>query len=256
MHKIRAFALRNGMEILRDPLSYVFCAGFPVVMLALMTVVDQSIPPQAGMTIFRIDNLCGGVMVFGQMFVMLFTAITVARDRSSAFLVRMYATPMVSMDFMLGYALPMLVIGMAQGAVIGAASLVIACVTGTALSVGGVLAALGILPVVSALFTGFGLLFGTLFSEKAAPGLCSVIISLGSFLGGVWFDPDQTGGALLHLSRCTPFYHATHALRAALHTDFAAATLGVSAGITAACAALVLLAGAWCFRRRMRADLA
>ena len=86
MHKIKAFAVRNGMEILRDPLSYIFCVGFPLVMLVVMTLVDRSIPAEAGMTIFRIDNLAGGIAVFGQMFVMLFTAITVAKDRSGAFL--------------------------------------------------------------------------------------------------------------------------------------------------------------------------
>ena len=78
MHKIRAFALRNGKEILRDPLSWIFCAGFPLVMLVIMTLVDRSIPAEAGMTIFRIENLCGGIMIFGLTFVMLFTAITVA----------------------------------------------------------------------------------------------------------------------------------------------------------------------------------
>ena len=51
MHKIKAFAVRNGMEILRDPLSYIFCVGFPLVMLVVMTLVDRSIPAEAGMTI-------------------------------------------------------------------------------------------------------------------------------------------------------------------------------------------------------------
>ncbi|MBO5501127.1 MAG: hypothetical protein J6A48_03810, partial [Clostridia bacterium] len=78
MHKIKAFAVRNGKEILRDPLSYIFCLGFPLVMLVIMTLVDRSIPAQAGMTIFHIENLSGGIMVFGLTFVMLFTAITVA----------------------------------------------------------------------------------------------------------------------------------------------------------------------------------
>ena len=57
MHKIKAFAIRNSKEILRDPLSYIFCLGFPLVMLVVMTLVNESIPAEAGMTIFRIDNL-------------------------------------------------------------------------------------------------------------------------------------------------------------------------------------------------------
>lgn len=98
MHKITAFAERNAKEILRDALSYIFCLGFPLVMLIIMTLVDKSIPKEAGLTVFRIENLAGGIAVFGQTFIMLFTAITVAKDRSGAFLVRMYATPMKSMD--------------------------------------------------------------------------------------------------------------------------------------------------------------
>ena len=133
MHKIHAFAMRNAREILRDPLSYIFCLGFPLVMLVVMTLVDRSIPPEAGMTIFRIDRLAGGVAVFGQMFVMLFTAMTVAKDRSGAFLMRMYASPMMALDFVLGYMLPMLLIALAQSLLIGARAYVVSMVTGTPL---------------------------------------------------------------------------------------------------------------------------
>ena len=38
------FASRNIKEILRDPLSYIFCLGLPIVMLIVMTIVDSSIP--------------------------------------------------------------------------------------------------------------------------------------------------------------------------------------------------------------------
>ena len=53
--KIRTFAVRTAKEILRDPLSYIFALGFPVVMLIFMTIVYESIPPEAGMDIFRIQ---------------------------------------------------------------------------------------------------------------------------------------------------------------------------------------------------------
>ena len=65
MKRMLAFSERNRKEILRDPLSYLFCLGFPLVMLLIMTVLDASIPKEAGMTIFHIDNLAGGIAVFG-----------------------------------------------------------------------------------------------------------------------------------------------------------------------------------------------
>lgn len=256
MHRIKAFAARNTLELLRDPLSYIFCAAFPLVMLLVMTLVDQSIPPQAGMTVFRIDNLCGGVMIFGQMFVMLFTAITVARDRSGAFLVRMYATPMTGPDFILGYTLPMLAIALGQGALIGLCAMVTGLFTGTHLSAAGLLLTLPVLLPSALLMTGLGLLFGTLLNEKAAPGMCSVIISLGSFLGSVWFDAQGTGGVLLTVCRLTPFYHCTAAVRAAIGLHVTAMDFWLPAGIVCLSAAAVLALACLVFRRRMRADLA
>ena len=113
MNKIKAFSERNRKEILRDPLSYIFCLAFPLVMLIIMTIVDTSIPKEA-VTVFHIDSLSAGVAVFGQTFVMLFTSLTVSKDRSGSFLVRMYASPMTSKDFTIGYILPMFIISTVQ----------------------------------------------------------------------------------------------------------------------------------------------
>lgn len=256
MHKIKAFAVRNGMEILRDPLSYIFCVGFPLVMLVVMTLVDRSIPAEAGMTIFRIDNLAGGIAIFGQMFVMLFTAISVAKDRGGAFLMRMYASPMQSIDFALGYILPMLVIALAQGLLIGLCSFLVSLLTGTELSVAGLALSMVALLPSAVLFIALGLLFGTLFNEKSAPGLCSIIISLGSFLGSIWFDAEGTGGVLLKISQCLPFYYCTKSVRAAmqLHTGFDALWMPVL--VTSASAALLVVAASVAFRMKMKANLA
>ena len=74
-----------------------------------MTLVDQSIPKEA-VTVFHIENLAPGVAVFGQMFVMLFTALNVSTDRSGTFLMRLYATPMTAADLTAGYIIPMFII--------------------------------------------------------------------------------------------------------------------------------------------------
>lgn len=256
MHKIKAFAVRNGMEILRDPLSYIFCVGFPLVMLVVMTLVDRSIPAEAGMTVFRIDNLAGGIAVFGQMFVMLFTAISVAKDRSGAFLMRMYASPMQSIDFTLGYILPMLVIALAQGLLIGLCSFVVSLLTGTELSLAGLALSMVALLPAAVLFIALGLLFGTLFNEKSAPGVCSIIISLGSFLGSIWFDAEGTGGVLLKISQCLPFHYCTKSVRAAMQLQTGFDALWMPMLVSAACAALLVVAASVAFRLKMKADLA
>ena len=256
MHKIKAFAARNFKEILRDTLSYIFCLGFPLVMLVIMTLVDKSIPQEVGMTIFHIENLAGGIVVFGHTFIMLFTAITVAKDRSGAFLVRMYATPMTSADFALGYMLPMLGIALAQGVLIGLCSLLVSVLSGGALTLGGVLLALPVMLPSAVLFIGFGLLFGTLFSDKAAPGVCSIIISLGSFLGSIWFDAEATGGVLFNISRCLPFHYCTKSVRAAMQLNLTKDAFLLPLLIVCACAAAVVALAAFVFSRKMKADLA
>lgn len=252
MNRIIAFSRRNFKEILRDPLSYIFCLGFPLVMLVIMTLVNESIPAETGMLIFRIDYLSGGIAVFGLTFVMLFTCLSVAKDRAGAFLTRLYATPMRSGDFIMGYIAPVMVIALAQVLITFAASLIISLVTGVELNAAGLgAAALALVPT-AVMMIGFGLLFGSLFGEKAAPGLCSIVISLASFLGGVWFDPDSTGGVLLTICKALPFYHSVHAARlaAALDPD----GFWVHFAVTAVWAAAVTLAAVLVFKAKMRAE--
>lgn len=250
MNRIKAFSARNIKEILREPLSYVFCLGFPIVMLVIMTLVNESIPAETGMTIFRIDNLYGGVAVFGQTFTMLFTAITVSKDRAGAFLVRLYATPMKTADFIAGYVLPMLILSVLQNLIIAAASLIISLITGVEISIAGLILSITVLIPSGVMFIGFGLLAGMLFSDKTAPAMSSIIISLGSFLGGIWFDAKSTGGVMLTVCKCLPFYYCTESARTAtaLNTDI------LSVIIVTACAAVMTLLSAFVFRAKMKAE--
>ena len=68
MNRKLAFSSRNIKELTRDPLGYIFCVGFPLIMLVLMSIIDSSIPKES-VTTFHIENLAPGVAVFGQMFV-------------------------------------------------------------------------------------------------------------------------------------------------------------------------------------------
>ncbi len=138
MNRVLAFAGRNLKELLRDPLSYIFCLGFPLVMLVIMSIVNQSIPPEAGMTIFNIEKLAGGIAMFGQSFIMLFTCLSVSKDRSGAFLTRLYASPMKSFDFIAGYTFPVLALSVIQSDITFAASMPAVAVMGkNAISAGG-----------------------------------------------------------------------------------------------------------------------
>ena len=254
MNRVLAFSGRNLKELLRDPLSYIFCLGFPLVMLVIMSIINQSIPPEAGMTIFNIENLSGGIAMFGQSFIMLFTCLTVSKDRSGAFLTRLYATPMRSADFISGYTLPVLLLAVIQSAITFAASMIAAVILGGSISFVGALTAIAALIPGAVFFIAAGLLFGALFNEKAAPGLCSIIISLASLLGCVWFDAESAGGVMLDICRALPFYHCVKAARMAvtLQCDGIGAHLLIVAGYAVGSSVLAALV----FRNKMRADLA
>lgn len=248
-----AFASRNLKEIVRDPLSYVFCLGFPLVMLVVMTLVNDGIPAEANMTIFRIDNLAGGIAVFGLTFVMLFVCLSVSKDRSGAFLMRLYATPMRSGNFIAGYLLPSLLLALIQIMITFAASLVVSLIKGIDLNIVGLLlSSAALLPTV-VMFISLGLLFGTLFSEKAAPGLCSVVISFASFLGGIWFDVDSTSGVLKKICGVLPFVHSVKTARLTAALDFS--ELPAHLLITSAYALAATVLAIVVFRSKMKADL-
>ena len=251
MYRISAFAGRCFLELVRDPLAYVFAAGFPLVMLTVMTVLNESIPPEAGMTVFRLDRLAPAVYVFGLTFLMLFTAILVSGDRAEAFLVRLYISPMQRADFLAGYAVPVVLLSVLQGIFITAATVVIALFTDVSLTVPGLLAVIPFSLPAILLFIGFGLLFGALFNPKSAPPLSSVVISLASFLGGMWMDLDSMppDGVFAAVCNFLPFRHAVDAARLAAAADFAG--IGGHLAIVCLWAAVTWLAAGLTFRKRL-----
>jgi ABC-2 type transport system permease protein len=254
MKRTLVFAKRNLIEVFRDPLSWIFCIAFPIVMLIIMSVVNSAIPQEAGMTLFRIDNLAGGIAIFGQMFVMLFTAIAVAKDRSGAFLTRLYSSPMKSSNFVWGYILPMLLTAVIQVIISLIAAVVISVISEYTLSIAGLLLTVVAVIPSALMFSAIGFLFGALFNEKAAPGICSIIISLGAMVGGIWFDVEGVGGFMYKLGRCLPFLYATKLARSAISMDFGVKEFLVPLGVVVFSAIVLTVLASIVFNSKMRAD--
>lgn len=246
------FSGRNLKELLRDPLSYIFCLGFPIVMLLIMTVVNSSIPPEAGMTVFRIDNLSGGIAVFGLSFVMLFAALLLSQDRTGAFLTRLYASPMKAWEFIGGYYLPIILLSVLQSVICFAASFIIAAAEDVQMNAGRILLAILSLIPTAVMFIGFGLLFGSVFNSNAAPGLCSIIISAAGMLGGIWMDVESIGGGLKNVCLALPFYHSVRAVRSIMSGSRAG--LGADMLIVAAYTLVAVLISVIAFRKNMVKD--
>ena len=137
--KMLTFAKRCAKEILRDPLNLCFGLGFPLVLLFLLSALQANIP----VPLFEINTLTPGITVFGLSFMTLFSGSLVAKDRESAFLQRLYTTPLTSLDFILGYMLPILPLAMGQCVI----CYLVAIPLGLTVSVNILYAILGILPI-------------------------------------------------------------------------------------------------------------
>ena len=115
---------------------------------------------------FTLDMLTPGIAVFSGAFAMLYMALLVSRDRATWFLTRLYSSPLTDGDFVLGYALPGILIGAGQLVICWAASAVTGLVAGETawLGVGILPAVLSALPMVVC-FVFIGILSGSLFSD-------------------------------------------------------------------------------------------
>lgn len=211
--KLLVFSRRTAKEILRDPLNLAFGIGFPVVLLLLLSAIQANIP----VSLFEIGQLAPGIAVFGLAFLTLFSASLVAKDRESAFLARLYTTPLTASDFILGYLLPILPIALAQSAVCYA----VAIVLGLKVSVNLLLALVLMLPT-ALFFIAVGLLCGSVFSVKQTGGICGALFTnLTAWLSGTWFDLNLVGGVFQKVAYALPFVHAVELERAALHGNYA-----------------------------------
>lgn len=216
--KAKVFASRNAKEILRDPLSYVFCLGLPVVMLLVFQILGSFTADET--PVFALPQLTTGISVFSFCFIMLYMAILVANDRATSFLTRLYCAPMSQTDFVLGYLLPGMVIAIGQAVVCLLCAWILGLCRHDTISLArGLLQVAAELPAML-LFVSLGIMFGSLLSEKAAPGIASILISASGFLSGAWIPLPAMGGYET-FCRFLPFYPAVCLGRAVLNADAA-----------------------------------
>ena len=208
MRKILNFSKRNFKEVLRDPLIYVFCLGFPIVMLALFQVINKY---SGGNTpIFEMRSLLPGILTFSYTFVMLTMSMLDSKDRQTSFLQRLYTSPMKAGHFVLGYALVGIAVGIGQTIICVLSGFVVSLISGSSFpSFPQILLLAGSQLPLLIMNVFLGILFGTLFNDKTSPGICSVFISLAGILGGCWMPLEEMGG-FETFCRFLPFYPSVY----------------------------------------------
>ena len=197
------FAKRCAKEILRDPLNLMFGLGFPIVILLLLSAIQANVP----VDLFEITSLTPGITVFGLSFITLFSATLIAKDRESALLQRLYTTPLKSLDFILGYMLPVIPIATAQSVL----CYFVAIALGLPITINIIYAILMIIPI-TIFHIALGLLCGSLFNVKQVGGICGALLTnLSAWLSGVWFDLQLVGDTFGKIANLLPFVHAVEA---------------------------------------------
>lgn len=210
--RMLTFAGRNTKEILRDPLNLAFGLGFPLVLILLLSAIQANIPVK----LFEIQHLTPGITIFGLSFMTLFSATIIAKDRGSSLLQRLYTTPLTSVDFILGYTLPIIPIAIAQSVICYIAAIIL----GIDITINIIYAVISIIPV-SILYIALGLLCGSVLNDKQVGGICGALLTnLSAWLSGIWFDIDLVGGAFKNVSYLLPFAHAVDMERAILAGNF------------------------------------
>ena len=240
--KTMTFARRCAKEILRDPINLFFGLGFPLVLLLLLSTMQANIP----VSLFEINTLTPGMTVFGLAFMTLFSATLIARDRESAFLQRLYTTPLTGFDFIVGYMLPLLPIAIGQTTICYLFSIPL----GLTVSINILYAIIGIIPM--AVFNiALGLLCGSVLGVKQVGGICGALLTnLSAWLSGVWFDLTLVGGVFEKLANVLPFVHAAEMEKALFAGNFALAASHMAP--VAAYSAAITAAAVLCFLGQMK----
>ncbi|MBQ7356929.1 MAG: ABC transporter permease [Clostridia bacterium] len=240
--RIYTFSKRTMLEIIRDPLTLIFGIGFPVILILLLSAIQANIP----VPLFEIERLAPSMCVFGLSFMTLFSAQLIAKDRESAFLTRLYATPMRAHEFILGYTLPLLPIALAQTALCYILGLILG-MTPTWNIIPSMLLSLPI----SVFFISLGLLFGSLMTQKQVGGICGALLTnLSAFLSGIWFDLELVGGAFKAVAEALPFWHGVRIQTESFLGNFGA--VGIDILIVSAYALVALVASVFAFIKQMR----
>ena len=210
--RMLTFAKRCAKEILRDPINLCFGLGFPLVLLFLLSALQTNVP----VDLFEIDSLTPGITVFGLSFITLFSATLISKDRESAFLQRLYSTPLTGFDFILGYMIPLLPIALGQALI----CYLCAIPLGLTVSINILYAMIGIIPM-AVLNISLGLLCGSLFGVKQVGGICGALLTnLSAWLSGVWFDLKLVGGFFEKIANILPFVHAVEVEKALFNGNF------------------------------------
>ena len=204
--KFCSLANRNFKEIYRDPVSVLLGLFMPVALLFLFASMQKNIQ----LDVFKPQYLAPGIIVFGFAFLSMFSAVLLAKDKESAFLIRLFSTPLQTSDYILSYVLPFLPLALSQVAI----CLIVGTVLGATFS--QLVLALLVFMLMAITCISIGVLLGALLSVNQVSGVGSFLITVIALFSGAWMDLKAIGGVFESIGYALPFAHAVDASKALL----------------------------------------
>ena len=201
MKKIIALTRRNLLEMLRDPLTIIFCLAFPIVMLLFIQILFINLPVVPDN--FQIENYAVGICVFGYTFTGMFLAMSVAGDKNSSLIKRIQISPVKERTYLLSFLCSGLPVAFCQTVLF----FLLAIPFGFPLDGRLIVSLLLLFP--SALFyLSFGILVGVLCkNEKQTGPISSILVSITGMLGGVFMPVNLFTGGIKAFVDALPFAH-------------------------------------------------
>ena len=205
---MRFFSLanRNLKEIYRDPISILLGILLPLIMLLLFSSLNKTIQ----LDLFSPQAMTPGIIIFSYTFIIMFSAMLLAKDKQSAFLIRLFTTPLKPTDYILAYILPFIPLAFAQAAI----CFIVGIILGASFSQVGL--SILIFLIIAIICISIGVIIGSLFTVNQASGIGSILVTLVGLMSGVWMDLKMVGGIFEKIGYALPFAHAVDAAKGIL----------------------------------------
>lgn len=211
--RILSLTKRNLKEMMRDPISIIFSLVLPIAMLIVMELIFMSVK---NVEMFAINNFAPAVCSFGFSFTMLYIALIISGDRSSAFMTRILVSPLKKYEYLSSYVLSGIPVMIVQSVIFYAVALIF----GLKLDGYTILSVLFLLPSIL-FYLSCGILIGVIAkNDKQAGPISSIIITSAGLLGGIWMPLEQIGGTFFKICEYLPFYNGIRVARGVLIGDF------------------------------------
>jgi ABC-2 type transport system permease protein len=199
--KFYSLANRNIKEVYRDPVSSMLGLIMPVVLLLLFS----SIYKKTQLDMFSPQWLTPGITIFSYAVLIMFSAMLLARDMQSAFLIRLFTTPLKSSDFILAYILPFIPLAIFQTLV----CFIVGALLGATFS--NVFISLPVFFLIAMICISLGIILGAFFSVNQVAGIGSLLVTAIGLFCGTWTPLKIMGGVFETIGYALPFAHAVDA---------------------------------------------